>query len=321
MLISQKGAVHLLLPIIVLVIAGVFVSSNIKVGEKFPDDPNVQGVLVAKDEGSNGSASSGSGSSGSSGSVRSESDHEQKEEVRTNEGRVKTEVRDDRARVEVRQGGIKERVEIRNGRVTSKTELEDEEENVEDEEENLEDGEDEEAGDEEEEGSTPSSHLVNLENRLRSIAKFPLRIDLSTNQLIMTKDGIERVLTVLPEHAVQNMLRAHLKKGLGPKFFGVLPSATPSASPTASASATPEASPSAEPEATESAEITILESQIELEEKDGKPVYKIPALKHLRLLGFIPVTTQLTGYVSAETGTLLEEQQSLLSRILDLLSP
>lgn len=164
----------------------------------------------------------------------------------------------------------------------------------------------------ESETATPSATPSNqIDDQLRSISKFPLRIDTQTNQLIMTKDGVERVLTVLPERAVQNMLRAHLKKGLGPKFFG---EGTPSASPTAT--------PSAQPLITESStDITVLENQIELEERGGKPVYKIPAVKHLKLFGFIPISTQFTDFVSAETGNLVEEQQSLLARLLDLLSP
>lgn len=313
---SQKGAVHLTLPIVALVVVVLFVSSNITTSEKFPQE-DVAGVLVAKGDNSGRGGSDNSSGPGSS--------NEQRSEERSAEGRVKTEIRDDRAKIEVRQEGIKEKIEIRNGIVTIKRELEDEED-LEDEDE-LEDEEDE--LEDEEEATESADDEDEAVQDLRAISKFPLRIDTATNQLIMTKNGVERVLTVLPAQAVQNMLRAHLKKGLGPKFFQATSSAepsptsegSPSASPTASASATPEASPSSEPEASESADITILESQIELEEKNGQAVYKIKALKHHRLFGFIPLSTQLTGYVSAETGNLLEETQSLLARLIDLLSP
>lgn len=280
----QKGAVHLLLPIVVLVVAGAFVGSNIQTSAKFPDDANVQGVLVAKSE------------SGGSGSNRGNSEEHKNSE---NSGRgnqdnattVKENV--NRGPSENSNQGRKEKIE-REGIVVSETEIEDEEED--------------------EDEATESGEESELVQELRAISKFPLRIDTSTNQLIMTKNGVERVLTVLPAHAVQNMLRAHLKKGLGPKFFGVLES-SPSASPS------PAASPSEPPESTESATLTILESEIELEERNDQPVYKIKALKHHKLFGFIPVTTQLTGFVSAENGSLLEETQSLLARIIDLLSP
>lgn len=118
----------------------------------------------------------------------------------------------------------------------------------------------------------------------------------------MTKNGVERVLTTLPAKAVQNMLRAHLKKGLGPKFFQATASATPTA--------TPSATPEEEPIASDSADITVLENQISLEEENGQIVYKIPAKKKLKLFGFIPVTSDLTGFVSAQTGILIEERQS-----------
>src|SRR3989344_6396428 len=101
----EAGVIHLLIPILVLLGTGILVGSNMTTFEKFPDDPNVQGVLVAKgDDDNSGSGSSGSGSSGRDGSDNSSgssgssgSSNEQKTEIRTDEGRVKTEVRDDRA--------------------------------------------------------------------------------------------------------------------------------------------------------------------------------------------------------------------------------
>lgn len=291
---GQKGVINLLVPIIVLIVGSIFISNNIQTNTKFADDQDVQGVLIAKGEGGLGSSNRGNS-----------------EEHRNNENSgerntTNSQQSENRGSSESSNQGGKTRIEIRNGIVT---EFEMEEATP---------------------SASPSPTPNQIENRIRSISKFPLRIDLQTNQLIMTKNGVERVLTVLPEQAVQNMLRAHLKKGLGPKFFeasssaspSATPEGTPSASPTASASATPVATSSAEPTVTESStDITVLESQIELEERDGKPVYKIPALKHLKLFGFIPTTTQFTDFISVETGSLIEEQQSLLARFLDLLSP
>jgi len=279
---SEQGTVHLFLPLVgVLAIILVAVSGNIQTTTKFSDDQQVQGVLIAKDEDSNDSSSN---------KGKSE-EHRTGENSGPSSNTLTTE--ENRGR-----GGPSQTNQPRQKQEIKNQEAETEVEN-------------------EEEEATPSASPSNLENRLRSISKFPLRIDTETNQLIMIKGGVERVLTILPEKAVQNMLRAHLKKGLGPKFFGAGgPSATPSAS------ATPISTSSAEGIVTEaSTDILVLENQIELEEKEGKPVYKIPARKHLKLFGFIPTTTQFTDFISAETGNLIEEQQSILARFLDLLSP
>lgn len=309
---SQKGVVHLALPIIGLIAAAVLISANVQVSQGFGDQ-NVQGLIAKGDDDSrSGSSDDKKNNNSDSNSGKGKSENRIRQEIRTSDERIKTEIREDRVRIDIRQQDTKTRIQQKGNEILIKTKIELEEEDE----------------------ATPSGGDDEGEvvQELRAISKFPLRIDLATNQLIMTKNGVERVLTVLPAHAVQNMLRAHLKKGLGPKFFrsatpSALPSTTPSGTPSASASpsaepsATPSASPTEEPIATESAELTVLEDQISLEEANGQVVYKIPAKKHLRVFGFIPVSTNLVGFVSADTGALIREQQSLLARILDLLSP
>lgn len=299
---NQKGAIHLFLPVVILGVAAVIVSTNIQTTTRYSNQ--VQGIFIAKQTNGGNSESNrldNPGNSNSSGNQGRSEEAKLKQETRTNNEPTKTDIKEDQIRTKTFQGTTNIRVQQKKNESLTETETEDEE-------------------------ASGSSDQGGTLQELRSISKFPLRIDLATNQLIMTKNGVERVLTVLPAKAVQNMLRAHLKKGLGPKFFeGATPSATPiatsSASPSPASSATPSASPTEEPVASESAEITVSAGQITLEESDGQFVYKIPAKKHLKLFGFIPVTTNFTGFVSAETGALIKEQQSLLSRILDLLSP
>ena len=112
--------------------------------------------------------------------------------------------------------------------------------------------------------------------------KFPLSVNLATNELIVTTPAGERVVTVLPDQAVQNMLAANVIDQLG---------------------ATPE------------------ETGVTLGERQGVPVYEIPGVKQRKLLGFIPVTIEQTAIVSAETGELVAtEDVSLVERVVDLLS-
>ncbi len=302
---DQKGAAHLMIPLLIIVAVGFIGGANIQTTTKYGAQ-DVKGLVARNDERGNSSNSdSGRGNS---------SEQRIRQEIRTSDERIKTDIREDRIRIDIRDENTKTRIQQRGNEFLIKTKIEDKDKD--DDEEATESGEEDE--DEATESAEEDEDEGDVVQELRAISKFPLRIDLATNQLIMTKNGVSRVLTVLPAHAVQNMLRAHLKKGLGPKFFQ---GATPSAQPSASASATPSASPTQEPVATTSTNLTILESQISLEEKDGQIVYKIPAKKHLRIFGIFPVNIDLTGFVSAETGELTEEQESLLARILDLLSP
>lgn|GEM_PF-5827812 len=309
LLLNQEGVVHLALPLIILVAVSIFAAGNIQTSTKF-DDSAVQGV-IAKNENSNAGRGS-SENKGPSGENKPGSPEVAKSEQQPKTFEEKTKTDSPRA-------NTNKNVEQKETKINSKVEAKVEDEEPEDESSESADEDEDEVEDGDDEGAGIAE--------LRSISKFPLRIDTSTNELIMTKNGVERVLTVLPAKAVQNMLRAHLKKGLGPKFFQATVSATPVGTPSAtpvgtpSASATPSATPEGEPIASESADITILEDQISLDEENAQVVYKIPAKKHLKLLGFIPVTTDLTGIVSAQTGAFIEERQSLLSRILDLLSP
>lgn len=292
---NQKGAVYLLLPLLIITIGiiGLSVTSKITTTTNFSssqvlgEDETAQKAAEQAKESAQQSFEQSKESAqkeleqqkeSANTKVEVQSEGQKSEtEIETASGqKIKTKVEDNGAvKVEIEQGKQKVKFEEKNGEVNLETENE-----------------------------TEASESANKESELeelRSISKFPLRIATASNQLIMTKDGIDRVLTVLPEKAVQGMLRAHLKKSLGPKFF--------------------EATGTGELVVSDSAEITVLRNQISLEEENGQVVYKIPAQKHLKLLGLVPITTDTIGFVSTETGSIIKEQESLLSKILDLLSP
>ncbi len=293
---NQKGAVHLLLPLIVLGVISLFTLDKIQTTVKF-NDADIQGIIAKSNE-NNPGRSPNEIQKGPLVEVKL------KQEIRTSDEKIKTEFKQDHLQLNTSRVDTKSIIKKQGNEINIKTEIKKIK---------INDAEDE---------ATKSAGKDKSEviQEVRATSKFPLRIDVTTNQLIMTKNGVERILTTLPAQAVQNMLRAHLKKGLGPKFFQA--TSTPSASISPSTpTASPSGSPDEEPIATESANVTILEDKISLEEENGQIIYKIPAKKHLRLFGLIPVTTDLTGIVSAQTGVLIEEKQSLLSRILNLLSP
>ena len=333
---SQKGFAHPYL-ILALILAVIFLilASNLQVVKTYSlkDFGNVQGVVMAKegdDSGSSGSGSSGSsgsgdsdssksedetksgssGSSGSGGSTSTENKTEsktttpggtrietkiepqrQKTEIRFGEGeKIKTRVEEGRTRIDVYSGGVKVRYEIRDGRVIIKAETEEGQGVPEQELFKIEDRLNKTGI----KIATEGGKLVVARNNVGALSNFPLQVDLNTNQLIASTSAGSKILTVLPDQAVQNMLAANVISRLDPVFLQ---------------------------QAAKSGDLTSISGVITLGERNGLPVYEIAGLRDQRLLGFIPVTTPVKVIVSAETGQTVTQEQSLLSNIIDFLSP
>ena len=137
---------------------------------------------------------------------------------------------------------------------------------------------------------------------------FPITVNPLTNEkIVTTPSGVH--IVILPEVAIQNMIKAGFPVILLPE-----PSPSPSSSPEATPSATPSATPEASPE------VTVPEEEIILTESNGELVYEIPAIKNQRFLGLVSVKIKVKGYVSAESGSILEIKKSLFDNILDFLS-
>lgn len=227
------------------------------------------------------------------------SDGEARTEVRLGDGsRIRTRVEAGRRRVEVIEGGVKVRLEQEDGRFRIKVENQAGEEVTEVESEGEELLKIEERLDKNviKIATGSAGRLVLSRNQFGATTSFPLSVDLSTNQLTVTTPAGSRVVAVLPDQAVKNMLAANALDRIG----GL-----------ALAEIVREASPSV----TLSQAITLAADRL------GGPVYQIEGLKRHRLLGFLPVSLPRTVVVSAETGAEVEVRQSLLARLVDLLSP
>jgi hypothetical protein len=180
-----------------------------------------------------------------------------------------------------------------------------------------------------------------IRNKLAAQTHFPLKVNLETNELIVTTPKGEKTVTVLPDAAVFNMLAANVLDQLGGKgglqwlADQVTPTATPSGTitPTSTPSATitetsgPTSTPSGE--VTETPEVTPSteglsggeESPIKLVlDEDGNLVYEINGVKVEKFLGLFKVDIDKLVIVSAETGELIKVKQNLANKILDLLS-
>jgi hypothetical protein len=132
--------------------------------------------------------------------------------------------------------------------------------------------------------SSSEGKILIHKNHSGALSRFPLQIDLETNQLIASTSAGSRVLTVLPDLAIQNMLSANVFTKITGK------------------------------------QIDDLSYIVELNEKNGIPIYKLNGIKSHKLFGFIHLESEITADVSAETGDLISTEQSILGQVIDFIS-
>ncbi|MBI2103470.1 hypothetical protein HYT59_00530 [Candidatus Woesebacteria bacterium] len=271
---------------------------------------------------SEGSESSGSGSSVDEAEAKDDDDSESVEvrtDVRLPSGvRIRERLENGRRRIDVYEGGRKLRFETRDSMTVVK---------VEDEEEEVGEAEVDENEVEVEVESSEGTQKAKIKlgrnkwilksagSNIEARSSFPLSIDLATNELIVTTPaGVKRV-AVLPQTAIDNMIRVGHVDIIFPE---PLPSTSPEESPEGTPSASPEESPTGSPSASTSegeegtVELTTTES--------GEVAFVFDGAKREKLLGLFEILIPKTVVVSGETGDLVEIRQNLISKILDLLS-
>lgn len=113
---------------------------------------------------------------------------------------------------------------------------------------------------------------------------FPLSINPTTNTLTVTTPAGVKDVAVLPDQAVENLLRN--------KFIDRVASGSALENPTG----------------------------IRLGLLNNNPVFQILGSDDQKLLGFIPVSIKKTSFVSAEDGTVVKIDQTFINQLLDLLS-
>lgn len=203
-------------------------------------------------------------------------------EIESEEGKFKSRIEDDgRIKVEIERGKLK--VKFENGRLKIEREHEGtgeadfDEEDIDD----IEDEIEQELLDDGIEIATSSAGVIIKKNNRRARTHFPLSINPETNELIVTTPAGVKVVTILPDQAVDNMITKSILS---------------------------------EVEKEEG------EDSVEIETRNSELVYKIKGEKGHKFLGFIPLKTAITAFVSAQTGQLTAQEQSLLSGIIDRLS-
>lgn len=155
--------------------------------------------------------------------------------------------------------------------------------------------------------ASDSSSVSITKNKIKARTGFPLTIDGATNQLLVTRpDGSVKAVSVLPDQAVENFMR-HKKVNLI-NFEDSNPG-TPSGNTDNNVG-----SGSAENQTESQTKISLVNYKDQL-------AYEIKGKKKLSVLGIIPVNVDTTGYVSAETGDVIAQEEPFLTQLLNLLSP
>ena len=135
--------------------------------------------------------------------------------------------------------------------------------------------------------SSAEGGLTFKKGNVEAQTHFPLSVDPTTGQLTVTTPAGSKVVTVLPDRAVQNLLASGI-------FTGVNSHAS-----------------------SESAGTT---QQIQLTDVNGSPVFQIEGVLSKKLFGLFPVSFSKTAFVSAEDGHTISIQQSPLVGFLEALS-
>lgn len=181
-----------------------------------------------------------------------------------------------------------------------------------------------------------------IRNRVAAKTNFPLTVNLETNELMVTTSKGTKIVTVLPDKAVANMLAAKVLDQLGGKGGlrwleyqasletplpspDVKPEPAESPLPTETASPEPTTTPEASPLPSDGVSPTTGTEKTEVSADlvtadDGELVYEFEGDKYEKLLGVFTVKLHRVVVMSAETGELLEIKQNFPVKLLDYLS-
>ncbi len=224
-------------------------------------------------------------------------ENEQETEIETVDGqKIKTKIKNGiTTKIEIERGELKLKYEFKNGQLELKVENEDGEE-VELDEDELNELEDETETELEDEGveveAISEDTVAFTKNQISAVTDFPLSIDVGTNLLILSTPEGQRIVTVLPDQAIQSLLETGVVNTIDT---------------------------STDKQALDQLETSNNVVKLELKNKDI--VYRIKGTKEHKILGFIPVNSPTTAFVSANSGNVVAQERSVLTSFVDLISP
>ena len=135
---------------------------------------------------------------------------------------------------------------------------------------------------------TKSGNLLTIrKGEIQAQTRFPLSIDPQTNMLTVTTPAGVKNVTVLPDAAVENLLQ----QGIIDKVKTTTAAAN-------------------------GGQLKL----ITLGLLNNEPAFQVAGADNKKLLGLLPVSIDKTTFVSAQTGQVIKVEETLLSRLFDLLS-
>jgi hypothetical protein len=136
-----------------------------------------------------------------------------------------------------------------------------------------------------------NNHKYLITGTIAAKINTPISIDLETRAMTITTPAGTKTVAILPEQAIQ---KARMAANLSETVNQDWP-----------VTAYPE---------------TETEDVLELTTMEDQPVYKVPGRSTKRFLGIIPVSIKKTVIVSAETGDLVEVEQTLFDQVLEAIT-
>lgn len=137
--------------------------------------------------------------------------------------------------------------------------------------------------------ATAPGQIALVNKRVGALSTFPLSVNPTTRQLTVTTPAGSKVVAVLPDAAINNMLAAHIMDDVISEKVNNSLAGVP--------------------------------KMVKLEIKNGVLGYQVKGTKTHKLLGLIPIKTGVETFISAENGQVVESSQSLLGRILNRIAP
>ena len=290
---NDKGFTYI--PVVLVVLAAIALSSTvIPVKRTYNDGKSqVEGMAYAKDGGDDSS----SGTSGGSGESHSEesstpapttSTEQEHSEVKTEtRPNVETHASVGKVRTDIKEGKLRVKFETKEDKVQIQTKVKNEKNETELEAEAEHNAVDEMNTELEKHDvriSTSSGKLAIMNKRAGALSSFPLSVNPTTKELTVTTPSGSKVVTTLPQEAIDNMKASHIIDDLKSED-----------TTTGLGSA---------------------QDLVELKEQDGVLGYQMKGTKTHKFLGIIPVKTNVEAFVSAENGQVVSSTESLLGRIL-----
>lgn len=137
--------------------------------------------------------------------------------------------------------------------------------------------------------ATDGGQTAFVNDRSGALSSFPLSVNKTTGELTVATPAGSKVVTVLPQAAIDNMLAAKVMTDVISEKV--------------------------------SSSLASIPNLVKLEIRNGILGYLVKGTKTHKLFGFIPLKSGVEAFVSAENGQVVDSSTSLLGRILNRIAP